>query len=107
MHNGREYAAPIGIPVAAALAGTVVRSGLIVGYGLTVELQHSRPRRRTLYAHLSGLAVKPGQLVCRGQQIGRVGSTGISTGSHLHFELRRPAASGWQAVDPSELLGHS
>ncbi|CAI8166926.1 MAG: Murein DD-endopeptidase MepM [Synechococcus sp. CC9902] len=107
MHNGRDYAAPTGTPVVAALAGTVVRSGWIGGYGLTVELQHSRPRRRTLYAHLSELAVKPGQMVRQGQQIGRVGSTGISTGPHLHFELRRPAASGWQAVDPAELLGRS
>ena len=107
MHNGRDYAAATGTPVVAALAGTVVRSGWIGGYGLTVELHHSRPRRRTLYAHLSELAVKPGQRVRQGQQIGKVGSTGTSTGPHLHFELRRPAASGWRAVDPSELLDRS
>ena len=107
MHNGRDYAAATGTPVVAALAGTVVRSGWIGGYGLTVELQHSRPRRRTLYAHLSELAVKQGQRVRQGQHIGRVGSTGISTGPHLHFELRRPAASGWRAVDPAELLDRS
>ena len=107
MHNGRDYAAATGTPVVAALAGTVVSSGWIGGYGLTVELDHSRPRRRTLYAHLSELAVKPGQRVRQGQQIGKVGSTGISTGPHLHFELRRPSASGWRAVDPAELLDRS
>ena len=79
MHNGRDYAAATGTPVVAAMAGTVVRSGWIGGYGLTVELHHSRPRRRTLYAHLSELAVKPGQRVRQGQQIGNGGSTGTIT----------------------------
>ena len=94
-------------PVLAVLPGTVVRSGWSGGYGLMVELDHAQQRRRTLYAHLSELTVKPGQWVRQGQQIGHVGSTGLSTGPHLHFELRQRGAAGWKAVDPAELLDRS
>ena len=67
-------------------------------------LEHPLPQRqRTLYGHLSELFVEPGESVRQGEVIGRVGSTGLSTGPHLHFELRRPAARGWVAVDPGEL----
>mgnify|MGYP000845699134 CR=1 FL=1 len=107
MHSGRDYAAPTGTPVLAVLPGTVVRSGWSGGYGLMVELDHAQQRRRTLYAHLSELTVKPGQWVRQGQQIGNVGSTGLSTGPHLHFELRQQGVSGWKAVDPAELLDRS
>jgi murein DD-endopeptidase MepM/ murein hydrolase activator NlpD len=89
--------------VVAALSGRVVSSGLAGGYGLAVELEHQRPLRRTLYGHLSELYVKPGEWVRQGEVVGRVGSTGLSTGPHLHFELRQPADGGWVAMDPGDL----
>ncbi|MGB5136085.1 MAG: peptidoglycan DD-metalloendopeptidase family protein [Prochlorococcaceae cyanobacterium] len=100
MHAGIDLAAPTGTPVVAALTGKVVSSGNAGGYGLAIELEHDNPRRRTLYAHLSELYVKPGDRVRQGEVIGRVGSTGLSTGPHLHFELRLPGDGGWVAVDP-------
>ena len=104
LHAGRDLAAPEGTPVVAALDGEVITSGLAGGYGLAVMLEHPLPQRqRTLYGHLSELFVEPGESVRQGEVIGRVGSTGLSTGPHLHFELRRPAARGWVAVDPGEL----
>ena len=103
MHAGRDLAAPEGTPVVAALSGTVVSSGLAGGYGIAVEVEHSSPLRRTLYGHLSEIYVKSGQRVRQGEVIGRVGSTGLSTGPHLHFELRTPSNAGWQAMDPGEL----
>jgi murein DD-endopeptidase MepM/ murein hydrolase activator NlpD len=103
MHSGRDLAAPEGTPVVAALAGRVVSSGPAGGYGLAIEVEHERPRRRTLYGHLSELYVQPGDRVRQGEVIGRVGSTGLSTGPHLHFELRLPQDGGWVAVDPGDL----
>ena len=103
MHAGEDLAAPEGTPVVAALSGRVVSSGLAGGYGLAVEIEHQRPLRRTLYGHLSELYVKPGEWVRQGEVVGRVGSTGLSTGPHLHFELRQPGDGGWVAVDPGEL----
>jgi murein DD-endopeptidase MepM/ murein hydrolase activator NlpD len=103
MHAGRDLAAPEGTPVVAALSGTVLSSGVAGGYGLAIEVEHDRPRRRTLYGHLSELYVKPGDRVRQGEVIGRVGSTGLSTGPHLHFELRVPGDGGWLAVDPGDL----
>jgi murein DD-endopeptidase MepM/ murein hydrolase activator NlpD len=102
MHAGRDFAAPEGAPVVAALSGTVLSSGLAGGYGIAIELDHREPRRRTLYGHLSELYVKAGQTVQQGDVIGRVGSTGLSTGPHLHFELRLPTAKSWYAVDPGD-----
>ncbi len=103
MHAGKDLAAPEGTPVVAALSGTVVMSGVAGGYGLAIELEHNNPRRRTLYGHLSELYVREGQQVRQGEVIGRVGSTGLSTGPHLHFELRLPQEGGWVAVDPGPL----
>ncbi len=103
MHSGKDLAAPEGTPVVAALGGRVVSSGLAGGYGLAIEIDHDNPRRRTLYGHLSELYVKDGDRVRQGEVIGRVGSTGLSTGPHLHFELRLPADGGWVAVDPGDL----
>ncbi|MFN5117314.1 MAG: M23 family metallopeptidase [Cyanobacteriota bacterium] len=103
MHAGRDLAAPEGTPVVAALSGRVVSSGLAGGYGLAVELEHEQPQRRTLYGHLSELYVKEGEMVRQGEVIGRVGSTGLSTGPHLHFELRLPENGGWVATDPGDL----
>lgn len=103
MHAGKDFAAPEGTPVVAALGGRVVSSGMAGGYGLTIEVEHDNPKRRTLYAHLSELFVKPGDRVRQGEVIGRVGNTGLSTGPHLHFELRLPQDGGWVAVDPGDL----
>ena len=103
MHAGRDLAAPEGTPVLAALSGRVMASGPAGGYGLAVELEHRRPLRRTLYGHLSELYVRPGDWVRQGEVIGRVGSTGLSSGPHLHFEVRQPADGGWVAVEPGEL----
>lgn len=103
LHAGQDLAAPEGTPVVASLSGRVLSSGLAGGYGLAIEIEHSNPRRRTLYGHLSELYVKAGDRVRQGEVIGRVGSTGLSTGPHLHFELRLPQAGGWVAVDPGDL----
>jgi len=103
MHAGKDLAAPEGTPVVASLSGRVVMSGLAGGYGLAIEIEHDNPRRRTLYGHLSELYVREGQVVRQGEVIGRVGSTGLSTGPHLHFELRLPQEGGWVAVDPGQL----
>ena len=103
LHSGRDLAAPEGTPVVAALSGRVVSSGLAGGYGLAIEMEHDRPHRRTLYGHLSEFYVQAGERVRQGEVIGRVGSTGLSTGPHLHFELRLPREGGWIAVDPGDL----
>ena len=102
MHSGRDLAAPEGTPVVAALSGRVMSSGDAGGYGLAIEIEHDNPRRITLYGHLSELYVREGDRVRQGDVIGRVGSTGRSTGPHLHFELRMPQEGGWVAVDPGE-----
>jgi len=103
LHAGRDLAAPEGTPVVAALSGLVISSGLAGGYGLAIEVEHANPLRRSLYGHLSELYVKTGDRVRQGEVIGRVGSTGLSTGPHLHFELRLPGDGGWVAVDPGDL----
>ena len=63
MHAGRDFAAPEGTPVVAALSGQVLSSGLAGGYGVAIELEHAEPLRRTLYGHLSEIYVRPGQPV--------------------------------------------
>ncbi len=102
MHSGRDLAAPEGTPVVAVLAGKVVSSGPAGGYGLAIEIEHGGLQRRTLYGHLSELYVKEGARVSQGEVIGRVGSTGLSTGPHLHFEMRIPQDGGWVAIDPGD-----
>ena len=106
-HSGTDIGAPMGTPVLAAASGKVALSDQLGGYGLTVILSHQDNTRETLYAHLSALMVKPGQWVEKGDVIGRVGSTGLSTGPHLHFELRQKTASGWQAIDPGAQLKYA
>ena len=92
MHTGVDIGAATGTPVKAADAGKVFYTGRRGGYGNTVMIDHgvdSRGRQIvTLYAHLSRITCKVGDTVARGQAIGAVGSTGISTGPHLHFEVR-------------------
>lgn len=84
-HSGIDIAAPEGAPVFSSAPGTVVFAGEKAGYGLLVEVRGSREIFR--YAHLSKITVYVGQKVERGTLIGRVGSTGVSTGPHLHFEI--------------------
>ena len=99
-HFGVDFGAPMGTPVLAALPGRVETSGYLDGYGLTVVLENRDLEQRNLYAHLSGIAVQPGSWVEQGTIIGWVGSTGNSTGPHLHFEVHQLDAGGWVAVDP-------
>lgn len=98
-HTGTDLGAPMGTPVLAALAGRVLLADALGGYGLAIALEHSQGTQQTLYAHLSEIFVKPGEEVKQGTVIGRVGSTGLSTGPHLHFELRQLTPDGWVAMD--------
>ncbi|MFQ4137316.1 M23 family metallopeptidase [Nodosilinea sp. PGN35] len=103
-HSGTDLAAPMGTPVLATRAGRVSVSDFLGGYGLTVILRHDDGNLESRYAHLSQLAVAAGEWVEQGEVIGLVGSTGTSTGPHLHFELRQLTGEGWVAVDPIEVL---
>jgi len=87
MHEGVDFMAPEGTPIVASAAGVVVYSGLHPQYGNMVEIDHGNDIV-TRYGHASRLLVKVGQVVRSGQEIAEVGSTGRSTGSHLHFEVR-------------------
>jgi murein DD-endopeptidase MepM/ murein hydrolase activator NlpD len=87
-HAGVDLAAPLGSPVTAAMPGRVSKAGWSGGYGLLVVVQHGNGLE-TRYGHLSSIRVTPGQLVAQGQLVGLVGSTGRSTGPHLHYEIRR------------------
>ncbi|MBN3962645.1 M23 family metallopeptidase [Nostoc sp. NMS8] len=98
-HAGTDLGAPTGTPVLAAAAGQVETANWMGGYGLTVILNH-KSAEQTLYGHMSEILVKPGQWVQPGTVIGLVGSTGASTGPHLHFEVRHLTQDGWVATDP-------
>jgi murein DD-endopeptidase MepM/ murein hydrolase activator NlpD len=100
LHAGIDIAAPTGTPIWAALPGTVIVAGSQSGYGNTVVLDHGGGKT-TLYAHQSRIAVRSGQEVDQGQVVGFVGSTGHSTGPHLHFETR----SGGAPRNPRSCLG--
>jgi len=106
-HSGIDFGAPIGTPVLAAYAGQVAISDWLGGYGLTVVLEHAEGTAETLYAHLSELFVQEGEEVQQGDVIGLVGSTGNSTGPHLHFELRELTREGWVAMDPGTQLEYA
>jgi murein DD-endopeptidase MepM/ murein hydrolase activator NlpD len=105
-HSGLDIAAPSGTPVVATATGTVVSAGWNGGYGKAIVIQHN-DTQQTLYGHLSEIAVQPGQQIAQGTVIGLVGSTGNSTGPHLHFEARSPGATGWVAVDPSQEIQYA
>jgi murein DD-endopeptidase MepM/ murein hydrolase activator NlpD len=98
-HSGIDIGAPMGAPVVATGNGTVVTAGWMGGYGKAIIIQHNGVQQ-TLYGHLSDISVQPGQQIERGTVIGRVGSTGNSTGPHLHFEIRMATNDGWVATDP-------
>ncbi|MCT7962202.1 peptidoglycan DD-metalloendopeptidase family protein [Laspinema sp. D1] len=106
-HSGIDLGAPTGTPVVAAYSGTVSIADWMGGYGQTVVLQHQNSTLETLYAHLSSIFVQPGEVVEQGQVIGEVGSTGNSTGPHLHFELRELTPEGWMAMDPGTQMEYA
>ena len=86
MHKGVDLGAGSGAPIVAAADGRVVRAGWAGGYGRQVAIAHSGGIRTT-YSHMSRIAAQPGQSVRQGQVIGYVGSSGLSTGAHLHYEV--------------------
>jgi murein DD-endopeptidase MepM/ murein hydrolase activator NlpD len=94
-HAGIDLASPTGTPVYATADGLVSKAEAFSSYGNYIAIEHGG-EMQTRYAHLSGYAVSAGQRVTKGQLIGYVGSTGRSTGPHLHYEVR---VSG-EAVDP-------
>lgn len=98
-HSGVDLAASSGTPVLAARSGRVTRAGWWGSYGNAVAIEHL-DGSETRYAHMSSLAVRAGQTLRQGDVIGAVGSTGASTGPHLHFEIRLAG----HAVDPLPYL---
>jgi len=86
-HPGVDISAPKGTSISAAAKGRVIRAGWVVGYGLTIEIDHGFGYV-TLYGHASELVASQGEEVQRGNVIARVGSTGIATSPHLHYEVR-------------------
>jgi murein DD-endopeptidase MepM/ murein hydrolase activator NlpD len=99
MHSGLDFKGPVGTAILAAADGIVTAQGWQGGYGNCIEITHANGLV-TRYAHLSGYTVSLGQKVMRGVQIGRMGSTGRSTGSHLHFEVRLNG----RAINPLKFL---
>lgn len=99
MHAGVDMAGATGEPIYSSAEGVVVKAGWVNGYGNMVEVDHGRGIT-TRYGHMSRLQVRPGDRVVAGDQIGKMGSTGRSTGTHLHYEVRIDG----QAVDPMPFL---
>ena len=99
LHTGVDYNSPSGAPIGSAAPGTVIFVGTFSGYGNTVMVQHTGGYT-TLYAHMSGFNVSNGATVGTGDTLGFVGSTGLSTGPHLHFEIRLNGV----AIDPAPLM---
>jgi murein DD-endopeptidase MepM/ murein hydrolase activator NlpD len=98
-HKGQDIAAPIGTPVMATADGTIIVAGWQRGYGWVVYIDHGNGIT-TRYGHLSRIDVEIGQTIRRGEQLGLVGSTGRSTGPHLHYEVR----INGQPVSPLQYL---
>jgi murein DD-endopeptidase MepM/ murein hydrolase activator NlpD len=98
-HKGVDIRGPIGTPIYATADAMVGRANWVSGYGKLIELEHGNAIQ-TRYGHLSALNVVPGQRVRQGDLIGFMGSTGRSTGSHLHYEVR----IGGEAVNPISFL---
>jgi murein DD-endopeptidase MepM/ murein hydrolase activator NlpD len=97
-HGGVDLAAPAGAPVFATGRGIVVTAGWAGGYGLLVTIDHGGGKQ-SRYGHLSAAAVSIGQIVPTGTVVGFVGSSGLATGPHLHYEIRLNGA----AVDPTQV----
>lgn len=100
VHDGIDIANSTGTPVVATAAGTVIDSGVVGGYGNTVTIDHGNGIV-TLYGHASQLTVAAGQKVAKGDVIALMGSSGRSTGPHLHYEVRVQG----KAVEPSGFMG--
>lgn len=99
LHSGMDFRAPVGTPALAAAAGIVVKAGWNGGYGRMVEIDHGGGFT-TRYAHLSKILVNENQTVAAGDIVGSAGSSGRSTGPHLHYEVRRQG----DAVDPLRFI---
>jgi len=99
-HEGIDFAVPVGTPVLASTGGVVVYAGERGNYGNLVTIQ-SPDGIETRYAHLSAINVAKGDAVTAGQEIAKSGNTGLSTGPHLHFEVRK----GGTPIDPKTMLG--
>lgn len=99
MHSGIDFKGPHGEPILAAASGKITHAGWKSGYGKTVEITHGNGMM-TRYAHLSRITVTTGQKVAQGIQLGAMGSTGRSTGTHLHFEVRLNGS----AINPRPFL---
>jgi murein DD-endopeptidase MepM/ murein hydrolase activator NlpD len=99
MHRGVDLAGAVGEPIRAAANGVIVKAGWVSGYGNYVEIDHGSGIS-TRYGHMSRFAVRSGDRVGRGEQIGAMGSTGRSTGSHLHYEVHIDG----EAVNPMPFL---
>jgi murein DD-endopeptidase MepM/ murein hydrolase activator NlpD len=98
-HGGCDFTTPYGTSIQATAAGVVSHADWLGGYGKVVEIDHGNGLK-TLYAHCSELSVKKGQKVKKGQSIAQVGTTGLSSGPHCHYEVRR----GNKQIDPSPYL---
>lgn len=99
LHSGLDFAGPLGAPIYAAATGVVSFAGVRQGYGNCVEIEHGNGLM-TRYAHMSAFGARVGQKVVAGDRIGAIGSSGRSTGPHLHFEVR----INDQAVNPRPFL---
>lgn len=102
-HQGLDVGVPMGTPIQAAKDGVVVSAGNGGGYGNLTVIKHD-DGTFTKYAHQSAINVQPGQEVKAGDVIGKVGSTGNSTGPHLHFEVRRGDPNNGEVLDPVDYL---
>ncbi len=108
-HAGTDIGAAQGTPVLAAQDGVVTAADYAGGYGLMVVLRHQADgtQLESRYAHLSEILVEPGKPVRKGDVVGLVGSTGNSTGPHLHFEMHQLTADGWVLINPDGLIQQS
>jgi murein DD-endopeptidase MepM/ murein hydrolase activator NlpD len=97
VHKGMDIRAPKGTPIYAAADGTVIKSGSFDGWGNLVVLQHG-DLYTTYYAHMNEIKIEAGKQVKKGAVIGTVGTTGRSTGDHLHYEVRKDGEN----VDPKD-----
>lgn len=103
-HRGVDFAAPLGTPILASLAGTVIRSEYHNSWGNYVAIEHENGLT-TLYAHNNQNLVAVGQTVAQGEIIASMGSTGNSTGPHLHFEVSlSPSLAQDLLIDPMRVL---